>query len=133
MLGCPGSLMSLYRPTFHATPIDLGIIFHCKIYCIYPVPCVMEINLFQTCFIHRRALYMCTDRHLGARTDIGLNILISEVGWCVLFEHPGSTGSTATTRRIRFVSKGWRYKGYYACTMIHIWHSRSRSVHIDCC
>ena len=26
-LGCPGSLMSLYGPTFHVTPVDLCIIF----------------------------------------------------------------------------------------------------------
>ena len=30
--------MGLYGPTFHATPIDLGIIFQCKIY----ISCVMS-------------------------------------------------------------------------------------------
>ena len=37
-LGCPGSLMSLDGPTFHVTPVDLGIIFQCKLY----VTCIMS-------------------------------------------------------------------------------------------
>ena len=45
-LGCPGSLMSLYGPTFHVTPVDLCIIFQCNLY-IYPVSCLEEIKLFQ--------------------------------------------------------------------------------------
>ena len=31
-LGCPGSLMSLYGPTFHVTPVDLCVIFQCNLY-----------------------------------------------------------------------------------------------------
>ena len=38
--------MSLYGPTFHVTPVDLGIIFHCMCY-ISPVSCLVEIKLFQ--------------------------------------------------------------------------------------
>ena len=30
--GCPGSLISLYWPTFRATPLDLCITLQCKIY-----------------------------------------------------------------------------------------------------
>ena len=31
-LGCHGSLMSLYGPSFHAAPIDMRIAFQCKLY-----------------------------------------------------------------------------------------------------
>ena len=31
-LGYPGSLLSLYRPTFHVTPVDFCIIFQCNLY-----------------------------------------------------------------------------------------------------
>ena len=33
----PGSLMSLYGPTFHVPPVDLCIIFQCNIYILYHV------------------------------------------------------------------------------------------------
>ena len=48
MLRCPGSLMSLYGPTFHITPVDLGIIFQCTLYvsCIMS-SCLVKINSFQ--------------------------------------------------------------------------------------
>ena len=36
--------MSLYGPTFHATPIDLCIKFQCN---IYIVSCLVEINLYR--------------------------------------------------------------------------------------
>ena len=39
--------MSLYGPTFHVTPVDLGIIFLCTVSYIYPVSCHVEIKLFQ--------------------------------------------------------------------------------------
>ena len=52
MLGYPGSIMSLYGPTFHATPIDLCVKFQCDIYTyIYKYThlesCLMEINLYK--------------------------------------------------------------------------------------
>ena len=34
----PGSLMSLYGPTFHVTPVDLRIIFQCNLY----ISCIMS-------------------------------------------------------------------------------------------
>ena len=45
-LGCLGSLMSLYGPTFHVTPVDLCINFQRNLY-IYLVSCLVEIKLFQ--------------------------------------------------------------------------------------
>ena len=33
-LGCSGSLMSVYGPTFHVTAVDLCIIFQCNLYII---------------------------------------------------------------------------------------------------
>ena len=51
-LGCPGSLMSLYGPTFHITPVDLCIIFHCNLY----ISCIMScgnkiISIVSNCCI----------------------------------------------------------------------------------
>ena len=43
-LGCPGSLMSFYIPTFNVTPVELCIIFQCN---IYPLSCLVEIKLFK--------------------------------------------------------------------------------------
>ena len=37
-LGCTGSLISLYGPTFHVTPVDLCIIFQCNLY----ISCIMS-------------------------------------------------------------------------------------------
>ena len=42
---CPGSLMSLYGPTFHVTPVDLCIIFQCNLYIFCIMPCGKK--LFQ--------------------------------------------------------------------------------------
>ena len=36
---CPGSLISLYGPTFHVTPVDLCIIFQCNLYISCIVSC----------------------------------------------------------------------------------------------
>ena len=47
-LGCSGSLMSLHDPTFHVTPVDLGIIFQCKLYISCIMSCGNKIVLFQT-------------------------------------------------------------------------------------
>ena len=38
MFGCPGSLMSLYGPTFHVTPVDLCIILQCNLF----ISCIMS-------------------------------------------------------------------------------------------
>ena len=55
-LECPGSLMSLYPPTFHVTPIDLGIIFLCKLY-IY-ISCVRSSGnkIISNCFNVARSI-----------------------------------------------------------------------------
>ena len=46
-LECLGSLISLDGPTFHATPINLRIVFQCKIYTVYLVSCFVEINFYN--------------------------------------------------------------------------------------
>ena len=40
--------MSLYGPTFHVTPVDLGIIFQCKLYISCIVSCGNKIS--SNCF-----------------------------------------------------------------------------------
>ena len=48
---CSGSLMSLYGPTFHVTPIDLCIIFQCNIYILYRVLCKYNcFKIVSNCF-----------------------------------------------------------------------------------
>ena len=37
--------MLLYGPTFHVAPVDLGIIFQCKLYTVHSVSRHVEINL----------------------------------------------------------------------------------------
>ena len=44
--GSPGSLMTIYGLTFNVTPVDLCIIFQCKLF-IYPASCPVEIKLFH--------------------------------------------------------------------------------------
>ena len=48
-LGCPGSLMSLYGPTFHATPIELCIKFQCKNYIYIYIYLLYQVLWKQTC------------------------------------------------------------------------------------
>ena len=47
-LGCPGSLMSLYGPTFHVTRVDLCIMFQCNLY----ISCIMSCGnkIVSNCF-----------------------------------------------------------------------------------
>ena len=47
-LGCPGSLMSLYGPTFHVTPVYLFIILKCNLYISYIMSCGNKKN--KNCF-----------------------------------------------------------------------------------
>ena len=42
-LGCLGSFMSLYGPTFHVTPVDLCIIFKCNLY----ISCIMSCGIIS--------------------------------------------------------------------------------------
>ena len=48
-LGCPGSLVSLYGPTFHVTPVYLCIIFQCSLY----ISCIMSCGnkIVSVCFV----------------------------------------------------------------------------------
>ena len=50
-LGCPGSLMSLYKPTFHVTPVDLRIIFQCNLYMSCLMSCGNEIVKLLNCML----------------------------------------------------------------------------------
>ena len=56
-LGCPGSLMSLYGPTFHVTPVNLCIIFQYNLY----ISCIMSFgNKIVSKLLFQTIIFPCT-------------------------------------------------------------------------
>ena len=54
-LTCPGSIMSLYVPAFHVTPVDLCIIFQCNLqnYILYQIVSNNDIIYIFYLFLYR--------------------------------------------------------------------------------
>ena len=63
--------MSLYGPTFHVTPVDLGIIFQCKLY----ISCIMSCGNkhVSTCFNLSEASPLSVQRALGVAWAVQLD------------------------------------------------------------
>ena len=79
-LGCLGSLMSLYGPTFHVTPVDLCIIFQCNLY----ISCIMSFGnkIVSNCFKPNHILRPIFINCLHNASKYIFETVISKVRYC---------------------------------------------------